>query len=208
MPCNHKFQNHLHFQQLDFEPTTLIVGSFSPQWPASNNAGWFYGRTDEICFWDVLPRLYGTPSLINAAPADWKKFCHDNRIALTDLISAIDDADPGNKEHVKILGGFSDKALVYNFDDFVYVNIVQLLRQNATIKHVYITRGVTEAFWRHLWNPVAHYCNSNDLHAKILLPPSVESGYHHSAYNVEHPSNTILRLEDYILMRWKQEWHL
>ncbi len=207
MACNHKFQHQLELQDLDFEPTTLIVGSFNPAWPANNTADWFYGRTDENCFWEVLPRLYGEASLIDATTEARKQFCKDNKIAFTDLISAIGDAEPDNPEHVKMIGGFSDKAIAYNFEDFDFVNIVGILKSNPGIRNVYITRGVTEAFWRHLWNPVAHYCSVNKLHERKLLTPDGSADYHHKAYNTQHPENAIPLLEDYILMRWRQEWH-
>ena len=207
MPCHHKFKSYLNLERLDFTPNTLIVGSFSPAWPYSNEEEWFYGRTADNYFWDILPRLYGQESLIKATPAEWKRFCHDKQVAITGLISSIEDADADNPAHSKALGGFSDKAIHYNFDDFDFVNIVQLLRRNPSIKNVYITRGITEAFWRHLWNPVAHYCNHNNISEKILLTPTDDATYPHGAYNEQNPDNRIPLLENYILKRWKSEWH-
>ncbi len=208
MPCDHKFKSYLNLDRLDFEPTTLIVGTFIPQWAETNAAEWFYGRTDKTSFWDVLPRLCGAPSLINATPTEWKEFCHGNRIAITDLISGIDDADPENKEQVKILTGGDDQAIAWNFDDFQFVNVVKLLQQHPTIKNVYLTRGVTEAFWRHVWNQVTQYCSLHHIRERKLLTPSRDAGYQHGAYNTANPGNAIPQLEDYILMRWKQEWHV
>ncbi len=207
MPCNHKFLSHLNLERINYEPTTLIVGSFNPVWPDSNTAGWFYGRTLESCFWDVLPRLYGEPSLIKAGPEAWQEFCRDKKIALTDLISTIEDADENSKKHQSILGGFSDKAIMYNFEDFAFTNIIKILQNHPSIQNVYITRGITEAFWRHLWNPAARYCNLNHLHERKLLMPSDDSAYHHEAHNEKNPGDVIHRLEDYILRRWKGEWH-
>lgn len=208
MPCYHKFQHHLNLTRLDFEPNTLIVGTFNPAWPASNTAEWFYGRTASNYLWDVLPRLYGAQSLINATAAEWKQFCRDRKIAFTDLISCIDDAEPDNPAYARMLGGFSDDAIEHNFDDFSYVNIVQLLQRHPSIRNVYFTRGVTEAFWRHLWNPVMQYCNMHQIHERKLLTPSGNASYQHSAYNNQHPENKISLLEDYILMRWQGEWRL
>ncbi len=207
MPCNHKFKSYLNLEKIDFEPETLIVGTFNPEWPAENTAAWFYGRTANNYFWDILPRLYGEASLIHATPVEWKQFCHDKRIALTDLFSAVDDADADNKEHQKMLGGFSDNAIIHNFEDIDYVNIVQLLRSHPTIKNIYLTRGIIEAYWRHMWNPVAHYCSVNHLHERNLLTPDNSAAYQHGAYNVQHPENQILLPEDHLLMRWRQEWH-
>ena len=207
MPCNHKFRKHLTLERLDFDPETLIVGSFNPEWPDSNTAQWFYGRTANTYLWDVLPRLYGESSLMEAPVAEWQAFCRRNKIAFTDLISAIDDADPATKNHERMMGGFSDNALVYNFDDFVFTNVSGILKKHPSIRNVYLTRSVTEAFWRHLWNPVAHYCSVNNLRERKILSPDDSVAYHHSAWNQENPDQTITALPDYILMRWQQDWH-
>ena len=206
MPCNNKFLSELDLGQIDYEPVTLIVGTFNPSWPA-NNTEWFYGRTGSNYLWDVLPRLYGEISLIDAGSDEWKQFARDKQIAFTDLIRSVEDAEEGNREHAKILGGFSDKAIAYHFDDFDFVNIVKLLQRRPSIKNVYLTRGITEAFWRHVWNPAMQYCNLNQLHERRLLSPTDEATYQHEAYNTQHPENNISRLEDYVLMRWKEEWH-
>ena len=207
MSCNNKFQNELDLTLLDYEPETLIVGTFNPGPPIVNPAEWFYGRTASSCFWDILPRLYGEQSLIDATAADWKLFCRNKRIAITDLIGAIDDVDADNPEHIKALGGFADRAIEYNFDDFEFINIVQILQRRPTIRNVYLTRGITDAYWKHLWNPVMQYCNKNGIRERKLLPPSNGELYQHGAYNEQHPENRIALVEDYILMRWQQEWH-
>ncbi|GAA4459601.1 hypothetical protein GCM10023093_00850 [Nemorincola caseinilytica] len=208
MACRHKFHSYLHLERLEHEPTTLIVGTFDPEWPTGNTAEWFYGRTGDSYFWNVLPRLYGGASLINASPAEWKRFCSEHGIALTDLIASIDDADPHHRHHPKMLGGFQDKAFVHNFDDFTYVDIVRILQRYPTIRNVYLTRGMTEAFWRHLWTPVMRYCNLNGMHERKLVNPSGSASFQHELYNSEHPDDErIESIEDYILMRWREEWH-
>ncbi len=74
MSCNHKFIRDLELERIDFEPTTLIVGTFNPEWPANNTVEWFYGQTHDANsnrsnnFWDILPKIYGEPSLIDATP--------------------------------------------------------------------------------------------------------------------------------------------
>jgi hypothetical protein len=213
MPCNHKFLTHLNLEHLDFEPETLVVGTFTPEWPAGDQGDWFYGRTHDAdgnrnnLFWDVLPRLYGEPGLIDASASDWKLFCRNNKIALTSIISSIDDADPSDAGHARILAGAADKAIAYHFDDFTFVDIVKILQDHPTIKNVYLTRGITEAFWRHIWNPVVRYCHQHNLHERRLLTPSGSDIYQHSAHNSDHPENQIPLLEDYILWNWKQSWH-
>ena len=207
MPCDHKFKSYLNLERIDFVPATLIVGTFDPEWPGGNTAEWFYGRTASNYFWDVLPRLYGQQSLIDATPVEWKQFCHDNQIAITDLISSIDDANADDPKHRAVFAGFSDRGIHYNFDDFTFVNIVGILRNHPSIKNVYFTKGITEVFWRHLWNPVAHYCNHNNLRERKLLPPTGKSLYQQTAHNAEHPDDIILLPEDYILRRWQKDWH-
>jgi len=66
MACNHKFKKYLKLEKLDFIPETLIVGTFNPAWPAGNYAEWFYGRTSNNYFWEVLPNLKksSNPSLV------------------------------------------------------------------------------------------------------------------------------------------------
>lgn len=79
MPCNHKFIEDLNLKNLNFKPTTLIVGTFNPEWPVGNTAEWFYGRIDNN-FWDVLPRIYGNKSMRCSKPSDWKKFCEEKKL--------------------------------------------------------------------------------------------------------------------------------
>lgn len=212
MPCNHKFQDYLNLENLSFEPTTLIIGTFNPSWPEGNNAEWFYGRThDEFGnqnnnFWDVLPRVYGEPSLINATPLEWKQFCERRRIAITDLISTIDDANQDNNNHVNLMRGFADDDIASNFFDFELVNIVRLLRNYPTIVNIYITRGISEAFWRNKLYSVKNYCAANTLILKSVITPSGFAYLQQGRYNNQNPDNR-LNLPDYILMRWQEQWH-
>ncbi len=208
MPCNNKFQHELYLEQLGYEPVTLIVGTFNPDIGPLNQAAWFYGRTDSCCLWNVLPRLFDEPSLISASPHDWKQFCRNHQIAFTDIISSIDDADLSNNEHLRALAGFSDRAIEYKFEDFNFVDIRQILKMRPSIRNVYLTRAVTEAFWRHLWNPVMQYCNQNSIHERRLISPSEDSRDQQNAYNGHHPVSQIPVFEDYVLMRWKNEWHI
>lgn len=213
MPCNHKFIEYLNLENLDFEPTTLIVGTFNPSWPANNQAEWFYGRTHDQHgnvnnnFWDVLPRLYREESLINATPTEWKAFCKKHKIAITDLITSIDDADENNPQHQNQLGGYADNVIANNFNEQVPNNIVKLLQNNPSIKNVYLSRGTGETFWRRLWRPVVQYSNQNNLHERKLLTPSGYAFYQHGRYNNQNPNNIIPLLNDFILMKWESEWH-
>jgi len=206
MPCNHKFQEYLNLNHLDFNPTTLIVGTFNPEWPLNNHAGWFYGRTNNNYFWDVLPRLYNQESLINSNAEVWKQFCHNNLIAITDLISSIQDAHIENAQHNMWLGNYGDNNITQNFQGQVLVDIIGLLINNPTITNVYLTRGSGEQFWGDIWNPVRDFCDANDIDCKELLTPSSNARFQQGRYNRHNPDHQ-LNLADFILMRWQQQWH-
>ncbi len=206
MPCHHKFIQYLNLNKLnDFEPETLIVGTFNPALATGNAANWFYGRFDNN-FWDVLPRIYNTPSMRCATANDWKQFCKTHKIAITDLIATIEDADETNPIHQSHLRTFSDKAIAIQFKQHTPVKIVDLLQANPTIKNIYLTRGIGETFWKNLWKPIEQYALQNNLHHKTLLTPSGYAFYQQAKYNKQNPTNT-LNLEDYILKVWKQQWH-
>ena len=215
MPCRHKFYNDLLLQRLDYFPTTLMVGTFNPQWPEENTADWFYGRVPRNAadldtgnhYWGVLPRIYGQTSLkyAGAAPA-WKDFCQQHGIAITDLIAGITDASLHNPQHVQQLRTYSDRAIATEFQTFELIPVVQLLKDHPTIRNVYLTRGTGETFWRRLWHPVQEYCNRQGIHHQTLLTPSDYCYYQQGRYNRLHPAARLSR-EDFVLMRWRQQWH-
>lgn len=207
MACVHKFAAFLDLESLDFGPETLIVGTFNPSWPKENAATWFYGRTETSLFWEILPRLYGAASMIDRPAAEWMKFCADKKIALTDLIRRLGDAEPENPAHVKMLAGYSDDAIAHNFDDFEYVDIVGLLRKQPSIRHVYLTRGISQVFWRHLWNPVMHYCSVHHIHERRLLTPTADARLLEGMAHLDDPDQKIEYPDAYLLKKWRKAWH-
>lgn len=214
MPCNHKFIEDLNLENLNFEPKTLIVGTFNPEWPNGNQAEWFYGRTHNQHgnvnnnFWDVLPKLYDEESLLNATPVEWKAFCKKHKIALTDLITSIDDADEHNLVHQNLLGGYADNVIANNFNEHTFTDIVGLLQNNPCIENVFLTRG-NDAFWNAQWNPISLYCNINDKCCKKLLTPSKNARFSMFAHNNQNPNDeyNMANLNDFILMKWQNELH-
>ena len=148
MPCHHKFHQYLNLnkgynnpdiEHLDFEPITLIVGTFNPIWPDGNNADWFYGRVRNNYLWDVLPRLYNYPHNLRTNGhnhLNWKQFCFDNQIALTDLIYSINDADENNEEHQDILRTYLDTSIADYFEDFTFTQVTDILDQFPSIQNV------------------------------------------------------------------------
>jgi hypothetical protein len=209
MPCQHKFIEDLNLDRLDFKPETLIVGTFNPAWPANNQAEWFYGRTARNHFWDVLPRLYGEDSLIDETPADWKAFCKRHKIAITDLITSIDDAFENNPEHVTKMNSYSDKSIAEDFNEQVPNNIIALLQNHPTITNVYLTNGANGTFWRRKWNIIAVHANQNNIHAKKLMTPSSNARFGLAAHNRNNQNNQYINalLNDFILIKWSNEWH-
>ncbi|MCH7400070.1 hypothetical protein MM236_18895 [Belliella sp. DSM 107340] len=204
MACHHKFKEYLTLDKLDFEPNTLIVGTFNPD-IEGNAAEWFYGRAENN-FWDVLPRLYGAESMRHANPIEWKAFCSSNKIAITDLIQRIDDADLNNKTHLAKLKTYSDKSIATSFQDHSYVDLVKLLKNRPTIKHIYLTRGIGETFWRRAWRPVQNYARENNLLVQNLITPSGYAFYQQGRYNKLNSMNP-LSLEDFIYRDWRSKWH-
>ncbi len=215
MPCNHKFQSYLNLERLSFKPTTLIIGTFNPEWPSENTAEWFYGRIEGSIndhnsgnhFWAVLPRLYRMDSLKSLGKKEkWKEFCSEKKIAITDLISCIQDADQTDQNHKIFLKGYSDKKIAEEFQNHQLVQIVNLLQANPTIKNVYLTRGIGETFWKNKWKPIKLYCDLNNIYNRTLLTPSDYAYYQQGKYNKLHPEATLNR-EDFILKRWQEKWH-
>lgn len=213
MACKHKFLNELNLNELSYNPTTLIVGTFNPSWPEKNNAKWFYGRTHDKNgkqnnnFWDVLPRIYGETSLITAGPDEWKNFCKMKKIAITDLISSIEDADMISPQHLKVLGSYSDNEIAIKFKCHEFVNIVDILNEHKTIQNVYLTRGIGEAFWERLWESVINYAKTNNINQSTLSTPSGNARFQHGKFNKTNPSMKIDKLSDFILYSWKKVWH-
>ena len=201
MACIHKFASNLDLEQLDFAPTTLIVGTFNPGWDnLGNYAPWFYGRTNNNYFWDALPRLYENTSLRQASVTEWKAFCNRNRIALTDLIFSIDDADDNNSDHIAYLSSYRDDLIAKYFKRFTHIDIPDILAKHKTIKHVYLTRSSNETFWRQRWQPIDNYCEKHGIKAKPLLTPSGGARF-------QMPKDQQLTLRDFIFQQWQNSWH-
>ena len=207
MACNHKFRNELYLKNLGYEPETLIVGTFNPEWPKENYASWFYGRVDKNNLWEVLPRIYNKPSLREKDVSAWRIFCKEHKIAFTDLIECIKDADEKESDDVELLAGYSDKAISKGFKSFDFVDVAKILEDNTSIVYVYLTRGIGESFWKKRWKLIENYAdNRKNLRIRTLLTPSGYAYYQQGKHNRKFP-NDFLNLPDFILRKWKEEWH-
>lgn len=207
MACLHKFHQYLNLEGLDFEPTTLIVGTFNPAWPDGNNAQWFYGRTQNNYFWDVLPRIYHPDiNLRNATPDEWKAFCSNNGIALTDMVSSIQDAHEAIDEHRQVLGNYLDTSIADYFGQFMFTEIVEILINNPTIENIYFTRQPGIPLFDELWNSVVQYGEENNKRVRSLLTPSASARFQIGPYKLANPDDPT-PLRNFIYQSWLQEWH-
>ena len=198
MPCTHRFADYLNLDHLDFEPTTLIVGTFNPGWEnINNNAQWFYGRTRNNYFWDVLPRLYENRNLRQENHIEWKQFCSRNSIALTDLLQSINDANPEDPNHIAAIQNFKDTEIANVFNDFIPTNIIEILQNNPTINKVYLTRQLGSAFWDNYWNIIVQHCQNNNISTQALITPSASARFQMNGG----------QLRDFIYNSWEPVWH-
>ena len=210
MPCPHKFQKYLNLERLreGFEPTTLIVGTFTPAWPEGNPAQWFYGRTRNNYFWDVLPMLYlPEHNLRKASAGEWKAFCAHNKIALTDIVSIIKDAEQDNEEHQNIFRTYLDTSIADYFADFEFTDIKELLLQKPTIRNVYLTRLKGIPIFDEQWEIVEQYGYENGLHIRNLITPSASARFQIRDYKQAYPKDPT-PLKSFIHYSWKQQWHI
>lgn len=209
MPCPHKFQSYLNLERLDFEPETLIVGTFNPAWPEGNYAEWFYGRIRNNYFWDVLPRMFDPELNLRAKgidPAQWKAFCKQHKIALTDLIYRIDDADRDNPAHHKALKSYSDASICNYFSEITYTDIVAILQHFPSIKNIYLTTQAKIALLNEKWGEVEAYGAENGIRVKRLLTPSASARFQMGTYKSENPGDKT-PLRNFICKSWRDNWH-
>ena len=198
MPCLHKFDNDLSLDWLSFEPEILIIGTFNPGWEVLNNdAPWFYGRIKNNYFWDVLPRLYKEDSLRFQNEIKWKEFCARNKIAITDLLQSINDADENNPKHVTDLQNFRDDLIVRKFNELVPNNIIKILTDHSNLRHVYFTRQLGSSLWDNWWHDVVNWCNLHNIRTQVLMTPSANARFQMDGGN----------LSDFIYEKWSENWH-
>jgi hypothetical protein len=170
MPCNHKFFGHpLHLVGQNgllpnWEAETLIIGTFNPsnEWVPDNQADYFYGRSN--FFWKVLPVFACEEVINNNNVIEQIDFLQRNRIAITDLLISIDDADIDNLQHIDWIGNYLDNNFA-NFNGLTWnlLNIFQYI-QDKNISAVYFTKlGNNPPFGAQI-SAIENYC---DQHAII-----------------------------------------
>ncbi len=200
MPCKHKFHKHLNLNNLDFIPTTLIIGSFNPEWPTNNYSDWFYGRVKNNYFWEILPRIYSYDNLRKKTKTDWINFCKINKIAITDLISCINDADESNLNHVNLLKSFSDDSICKNFFNIDFVDIINILERYKSIVNVYFTRKTDVSLIGQKISKLENHLDMKKIRYNELLTPSGGARY-------QMTKGSGIKLNDFIFNKWKEKWH-
>lgn len=205
MACNHKFLEYLNLGKIDFLPETLVVGTFNPSWPEKNYAEWFYGRTSNNYFWDVLPRMFNPSlNLKKHKPEVWKEFCGEYKIALTDLITSINDADPMNIEHNRLLDSYDDSHII-QFSSFTFTDVVGILEKFPSIRRVVLTRKQGLKFFDKLWLPVQELCEERGFRAPMLLTPSKNARFQLADYKRRNPQDKE-PLRNFIYESWRSNW--
>jgi len=208
MPCPHKFQEYLNLEKLDFQPETLIVGTFNPAWPEGNYAEWFYGRIRNNYFWDVLPRLIDPQLNLRTKGIDasqWKLFCKENKIALTDLIYSIENADSENPDHQKALKSYSDASISNDFSAITFTDIVGIIQRFPTIQNVYLTTQAKIELFNAKWSEVEAFGEMNGVNVKRLLTPSASARFQMGDYKSENPQDKT-PLRNFIYKSWRETW--
>lgn len=223
MACLHKFHDYLNLSKgyinpqldyLDFQPATLLVGTFNPSWPDGNIAEWFYGRLRNNYTWDVLPRLFNHQHNLRIKPHnnhnEWKSFCANNGVALTDIISCINDADPNNEEHQDVLRTYLDSSIADYFEDFTFTDIIGILDKFPSIQNVYLSRQDGIALFDEQWKFIEQYSIEHPerkMHIIKLLTPSASARFQIREYKQAHP-NDRTPLRNFIYSSWLQQWHV
>jgi len=210
MPCPHKFAADLDLTRINFAPVTLIVGTFNPSWPEDNQAEWFYGRTRNNYFWDVLPRLHDPLlNLRTFGKRDWTSFCRDHGVALTDLISVIEDANEADVIHRKLLGKYLDSDIALRFREFAFTDLTGLLQKYPTIQNVYLTRQPGISCFDSRWALVEQFAAEHperELHVRQLLTPSASARFQIAPFQAANPG-LAEPLRHFIHQAWSQQWH-
>lgn len=204
MPCPHRFYDDLNLSYVTWQPTTLIVGTFNPSWNYDNDAKWFYGRTNNNYFWDVLPRLFNEASLIEKSKVDWIAFCKANSIAITDLISSAKDADESNESHRKLIQSFSDKKLEDNFD-LEWNDVSQIISQFPSITSLLFTRRSTTGKIGLRWLTIVTENKNRISKIGTLLTPSPYARFQFTKQ--ERKLNPKWTLQDFIFHDWEKVFH-
>lgn len=192
MNCKHKFHQHLDLSYVDYPVRHLFIGTFNPGCcqEGDNSAQWFYGRTQKNMLWDTLGFiLENNPNLgKDGNPDKWQRFLRKNGLAMTDLISEIQNVDVGQKDiYDDLCKNFSDKKLepYIEVNNITATSIVELIENHSSLKSlqsIYLTRRTANSPWDKLWNPIREIGLKNGIAVKTLVTPG---GFNYFQFNNE-----------------------
>lgn len=134
----------------------------------------------------------------------WQDFCRRHRIALSDFILNIGDADENNTFHRRILGSYDDSKLLNTFSGIEYNDISGFLSKYPTIRRVYITRSIATQPWRTIIEKLM--VTNEKLMVQPLLTPSANARFSYGLARKKHITGAAT-LEDYIFECWREVWY-
>lgn len=179
MPCTHKFFGHsTHLSGNkgllpDWPADTLIIGTFNPEnlWAPHNDAGYFYGRSRNY-FWRILPLLSNSTPINRQDVQSQITFLKKNRIACTDLLISINDAEINQPEHIAYIKNFEDDA-IGKFKNLTW-NTVHIKDYIVThnIQAVYFTKLGGNGIFEEQIRDIEEFCKTNNKHSNRLFTPS------------------------------------
>lgn len=177
MPCFHKFYGHANHMNgaygllPNWDANTLIIGTFNPEdtWAPNNLANYFYGRLTNY-FWSILPKFVCEQAIDQQDIPTQINFLQRNRIALTDLLISINDAN--NPDHINWITNFRDNNLnLFNDLQWNTQNILDYIIDKNIIA-VYFTRiGDQEPFGQQI-SIIEDFCDRNRIINFRLHTPS------------------------------------
>jgi hypothetical protein len=186
MSCTHKFFGHDFHQRGEkgllpnWNAKTLIIGTFNPNnnFYEQNSASYFYGRKRNY-FWDILPLFAGEPAIDKSNSLFQKCFLENKKIAITDLLISINDAELNNTEHIRRIKSVKDKEIEkfhsFNWNTEFIKNYIEINKVEA----VYFTYLSNPSASNQLINTfefqtrlIESYCQEIGVFTSRLFTPS------------------------------------
>lgn len=196
--CTHKFIDDLNLDYVDWEVSTLYIGTFNPGCckEEQNGAAWFYGRTQNNMFWDTLGFIYENNPFLgqDGNPELWKSLCRKHNIAVSDLITKVNGVNLKSNDYNNLCVGFSDSKLeTYILNGQAVSSEIEKLINNSpklkNLKCVYLTRSTTNRAWNILWRPIQKACRRKNIHVEKLTTPGGFNYFQFNANFLRTPEN-------------------
>ena len=149
--------------------------------------------------------MFNEPSLRQAGPKEWKNFCQQKKVVITDLIASINDAEEKNPVHFEVISKFKDLEFAKTFDEFKKTGVLDLLLNYTNIKAVYYTRQPGVELFDAEINKVMEHCKQNGIYFSHLLTPSASARYQMGGWKPKDP-NLKRSLANFIYERWWENW--